>query len=98
MRQFNAARAGSPFPEAPTANAIHLAANKRASVRVSWTRLVELAFTDPADREPVLRSAQRTEVQDWLTVRHLFYALNRVARFLDTPTLIPAEYRDAATR
>ena len=93
MRQFNQARAGSPFPEAPTANAIHLAFNKGASSKVSWQRIVELAFERPTDREPVLRAAHRTAEQPWLTRRHLFYALNRVAQALGVETLTPAEYR-----
>lgn len=93
MRQFNQARAGSPFPDAPTANAIHLAFNKGASSKVSWQRIVELAFERPTDREPVLRAVHRTAEQPWLTRRHLFYALNRVAQALRTETLTPAEYR-----
>ena len=95
MRAFNDARGGSPFPDAPTANAIHLAFNKHTTGGRSWRQIVELAFAAPADRIGVLRAGTRVDQQPWVTRRHLFFALNRVARSLDVPTLIPREYETA---
>jgi hypothetical protein len=94
MRTFNDGRASSPFPDAPTANAIHLAINKADRAHMSWREIVELALAAPTDRMPVLRAADRVEREPWLTRRHVFYALNRVAQFLQVETLVPREYRE----
>jgi hypothetical protein len=98
MRAFNAARATSPHPDAPTANAIHLDFNKDARVAVSWAEILQLAFRTRDEREPVLRAAYRSREQDWLDVRHLFFALNQVARMLGQTTLVEREYVEGRER
>jgi hypothetical protein len=73
-RQFNEARAGLGQPSAPSAKWI------AERLGASWPELVKVAINEARDATMTDSAARRTPAEKWLDIRHLYFALNFVAK------------------
>lgn len=87
QRAFDAARAGSGFPDLPAAH------NIARSLRISWAETLSLAHADESERAWRLALKQRVAAQDWLNEGYIAYTLSVVALRLGTRSLSISQYR-----
>ena len=85
VREFDRTVASLGFPDAPSARAIC------GRLKRSWTGIVALAL-DEARSFQKLDVPERQPEAKWLTERHLFFALNTIARFKEIDSMTPADY------
>jgi hypothetical protein len=83
---FDNGRAEIGYPDAPSARQIS------TRLKRSWPELVALVLDETRSVERSHDANVRQAEAKWITERHLFFALNRVARLLGLKTLSPEEY------
>jgi hypothetical protein len=85
QRAWDSARAGVN-PNAPVARSIS------ARLRLSWKKVLEIAFWTEPRRAIALGHAMGEDQQDWLTPQYVSFSLNLAARRRGKPTITPGEY------
>lgn len=89
---WDAGRTPSGHPGAPSARAICARLADRDGKPFPWRELLELVFDDSLDMERSHARRRGEAESDGFTDAHVYYALRRVARELDTTTLVPDQY------
>jgi hypothetical protein len=85
VREFDRTVASLGYPDAPSARAIC------GRLKRSWTVIVALAL-DEARSFQKLDAPEKQPEAKWLTERHLFFALNTIARFKQIESMTAADY------
>jgi hypothetical protein len=83
-----------PWERIPTGQAIQMRLNSRSlrEVELFWGELLRLALDPAVDHDRALMYIDRAPEAEHLGERHLYYALNVVAKHLRRRTLAPDEY------
>ncbi len=87
QRAFDAASAGSAFPDLPAAR------NIAAQLGMSWADVLRLAHEREGTHAHRLGRKQSSEEQDWLIEEYVIFVLRLVARRLGKDTLSLRDYR-----
>lgn len=86
VREFDRTIGSLGYEDAPSARAI------RSRLKRGWPDIVESAITPTETTDGKEVAATRSDEAHWLTERHLYFALNTVARFKGVKTLTAQDY------
>ena len=85
MREFDRTVASLGYADAPSARAIC------ARLTLGWRQIVEAALSPKPSVKKTDAPMKRDEAK-WLTDRHVFFALNTIARFKEVETMTEDDY------
>lgn len=94
MRAWTAARAKAGYPDAPTANAVHLRLNAGPAQR-SWRELLATALAEERNHSQALAALFRAPADEHLDDDAVYYALRLVAKERGWETFSHGQYEQA---